>query len=64
LFLSVPGSIAGIVTGFALKENSLAVWASISVIVFLLVAVFHKKWIFQNAEKYVEKPFSVYLSDN
>jgi hypothetical protein len=63
LFLSLPASIAGIIIGLVLKENSLILWATVSTIVFLLIAFFHKKWIKQNAEKYAEKLFSVYLID-
>lgn len=64
LFISLPASIAGIITGVVMNENSLLLWATVSAITFLLVAVFHKKWIRQNAEKYAEKLFSVYLLDN
>lgn len=35
----------------------------IATIVFLSIAVFHKRWIKQNAEKYAEKLFSIYLLD-
>lgn len=64
LFISLPASIAGIITGIVMKENSLLLWAIVSAITFLLVAAFHKKWIRQNSEKYAEKLFSVYLLDN
>lgn len=64
LFISLPASIGGIITGIAMKENSLLLWAIVSAIVFLLVAAFHKNWIRQNAEKYAEKLFSIYLLDN
>lgn len=64
LFISLSASIAGIITGIVIKDNSLLLWTSVSAITFLLVAVFHKKWIRQNAEKYAEKLFSVYLLDN
>lgn len=64
LFISLPASITGIITGIVMKENSLLLWAAVSAITFLLVAAFHKKWIRQNAEKYAEKLFSVYLLDN
>ena len=64
LFISLPASLAGIITGIAMKENSLLLWATVSAITFLLIAVFHKKWISQNAKKYAEKLFSVYLLDN
>lgn len=63
LFLSVPASIAGIIIGLVLKENSLVLWAIVSTIVFLSIAFLHKKWIKQNAEKYAEKLFSVFLLD-
>lgn len=64
LFISLPASIAGIITGIVMKENSLLLWAAVSAVTFLFLAAFHKKWIRQNAEKYAEKLFSVYSLDN
>lgn len=63
LFLSLPASIAGVIIGLVLKENSLILWATVSTTIFLLIAFFHKRWIKQNAEKYAEKLFSVYILD-
>jgi hypothetical protein len=63
LFLSLPASITGIIIGLLLKENSLILWSIVSTIIFLSIAFFHKGWIKQNAEKYAEKLFSVYLLD-
>lgn len=63
LFISLPTSVVGIITGIVMNDNSLLLWATVSVLTFLLIAVFHKKWIRHNAEKYAEKLFSVYLLD-
>src|ERR1035437_8093296 len=64
LLLSIPSSIAGIIVGFILKENSLVLWSSVAAIIFIFLAFFHKQWIIGNAEKYAEKIIAVYLSDN
>lgn len=63
LFLSIPGSIAGIILGIFFKEYSLLFWSSVSALIFIVLVLFHKKWIVGNAEKYAEKLISVYLSD-
>jgi hypothetical protein len=63
LLLSIPTSIAGIIVGSVLKENSLIFWSSVSSLIFVVLACFHKQWIVGSAEKYAEKLISVYLSD-
>jgi Flp pilus assembly protein TadB len=64
LLLSIPSSIAGIITGLLLKEYSLLLWSSVVAVIFITLFIFHKQWIIRNAEKYAEKLISVYLSDN
>ena len=63
LFLSIPASISGIVTGLILKEYPLLFWCAAALFIFLVVLIFHKHWIMRNAEKYAEKLLAVYLSD-
>ena len=43
LFISLPASIAGIITGIVMKGDSFLLWDTESAITFLLVADFHKK---------------------
>ncbi len=42
LFLSIPASVAGVIVGYILKEDSLALWSLISAIVFVVIAFFHR----------------------
>jgi hypothetical protein len=63
LFLSIPASVAGVITGYILRENSLTLWSLIAAIIFITLAFFHKQWIIRNAEKYAEKLISVYVGD-
>lgn len=64
LLLSIPSSIAGLITGLLQQEHSLLLWSAIAAIIFLVIFVFHKQWIIRNAEKYAEKLISVYLAEN
>ena len=63
LLISIPTSLAGIIIGMVLKQDSLIFWASVSSVIFILLAIFHKQWIVSNAKKYAEKLVSVYLSN-
>lgn len=64
LLLSIPTAIGGISAGYFLDEYSLLLWSGIAAGIFIGMAIFHKRWILRNAEKYAEKLFAVYLSDN
>lgn len=63
LFLSIPSSIAGIIFGWQLHEKSLMLWSAACLLIFLMLALFHKTWIRVNSEKYAEKVFAVYLGE-
>lgn len=63
LFISLPISLLGILIGIIYKENTLILWSSTLSFVYSLIALFHKKWMVNNAEKYAEKMFAVYLID-
>lgn len=63
LILGIPFSVAGFVTGISIGDNNLAIWSGIVLITFCLVAIFHKRWIINNAEKYAEKLIAVYIGD-
>lgn len=63
LILGIPFSIAGFVTGISIGENILAIWSVVILVTFCLIAIFHKRWIINNAEKYAEKLIAVYIGD-
>ncbi len=63
LFISIPFSIASIFFGYFLNDNRLLFWSSVLTLVYILIAIFHKKWLIINAEKYAEKLFSIYFLD-
>jgi hypothetical protein len=61
LIISLPCSLAGVITGIVLKQSSLLLWSATAAIILTSLAVFHKQWIINNAEKYADKLFSIYL---
>jgi hypothetical protein len=63
LFISLPASVAGIVTGIILNDRSLLLWSCVSIMIFGLLLLFHRKLIKENAEKFAYKILTVYLSD-
>lgn len=62
LILALPVSVSGIVIAALMQIPAMIVWLSALSILYLLVAIFHKRWIIINAEKYAEKLFAIYLS--
>jgi hypothetical protein len=63
LFISIPSSLVGIILGWQLHVNSLMLWSGVCLLVFLMLALYHKHWIRVNSEKYAEKVFAVYLGE-
>ncbi len=63
LFISLPVAVVGIIVGLILNDKVLVFWSCIAFVIYLTIALLHKKWIVRNAEKYAEKLITTYMQD-